>query len=146
MIQRIQSIFLLLASSSLGSLFLNPVAFANFSEPTPSVPASADGLLNIYDDKVLLGAATTAVMMGLISLFFYKSRPNQIRYAWAMMAVAVFLIGFTAWDIKTIGETAPLSITGIGFIPTALSIIFGFLAIRSIRKDELLVRSADRLR
>ena len=47
MIQRIQSIFLLLASGSLGSLFMNPVAFANFSEPTPSVPASADGLLNM---------------------------------------------------------------------------------------------------
>ena len=106
MIQRIQSIFLLLASGSLGSLFLNPVAFANFSEPNPSVPASADGLLNIYDDKVLLGAATIATVLGLISIFLYKSRPNQIRYAWSMMAVAAILIGLVAWQIKTIGETA----------------------------------------
>ena len=146
MIQRIQSIFLLLASSSLGSLFMNPVSFADFTEPNPSVPASLDGYLNIYDDKVLLGAATIAVLQGLISLFLFKNRPNQIRFAWTMMAVTVGLTGLAVWQIQTIGAIVPLKISLIGFISSALAIIFGFLAIRYIRKDELLVRSADRLR
>lgn len=146
MIQRIQSIFLLLASSSLGSLFVTPVSFADFTEPNPSVPASLDGFLNIYDDKIMLGATATAITLSLLTLFLFKNRPNQIRYAWAMMAVTVVLIGLAIWHIQTITALVPLKISLIGFISSALAIIFGFMAIRYIRKDELLVRSADRLR
>jgi hypothetical protein len=146
MIQRIQSIFLLLASSSLGSLFINSISFADFTEPNPSVPASADGFLNIYDDKILLGTTILAIVVSLVSLFLFKSRPNQIRLTWAMMAIDAVLIGLAAWQIKTIGSLVPLKMTAIAFIPTILSIIFGFLAIRYIKKDELFVRSADRLR
>lgn len=146
MIQRIQSIFLLLASSSLGSLFMNTVSFADFTEPNPSVPASADGFLNIYDDKIMLGATAIALALSLLTLFLFKNRPNQIRFAWVMMAVTVVLIGLAVWQIQIISAIVPLKISLIGFISTALAIIFGFLAIRYIRKDELIVRSADRLR
>ena len=146
MIQRIQSIFLLLASSSLGSLFMNTVSFADFTEPNPSVPASADGFLNIYDDKIMLGATAIALALSLLTLFLFKNRPNQIRFAWVMMAITVVLIGLAVWQIQIISAIVPLKISLIGFISTALAIIFGFLAIRYIRKDELIVRSADRLR
>lgn len=146
MIQRIQSIFLLLASSSLGSLFMNTVSFADFTEPNPSVPASADGFLNIYDDKIMLGATAIALALSLLTLFLFKNRPNQIRFAWVMMAVTVVLIGLAVWQVQIISAIVPLKISLIGFISTALAIIFGFLAIRYIRKDELIVRSADRLR
>ena len=55
--------------------------------------------------------------------------------------------GFLAiFQINTVGSIVVLKMSGIGFIFTALAIIFSFLAIRYIRKDELLVRSADRLR
>ena len=146
MIQRIQSIFLFLASSSLGSLFMNTVSFADFTEPNPSVPASADGFLNIYDDKIMLGATAIALALSLLTLFLFKNRPNQIRFAWVMMAVTVVLIGLAVWQVQIISAIVPLKISLIGFISTALAIIFGFLAIRYIRKDELIVRSADRLR
>ncbi len=146
MIQRIQSIFLLLASGSLGSLFINRVSFADFTEPNPSVPASLDGFLNIYDDKILLGATAIAIVQGLIALFYYKNRPNQIRFAWSMIFMSVVLMGLAAWQIKTVGSIVPLKMSVFGFISTALTIILGFMAIRYIRKDELLVRSADRLR
>ena len=146
MIQRIQSVFLLLASSSLGSLFMNTVSFADFTEPNPSVPASADGFLNIYDDKIMLGATAIALALSLLTLFLFKNRPNQIRFAWVMMAVTVVLIGLAVWQVQIISAIVPLKISLIGFISTALAIIFGFLAIRYIRKDELIVRSADRLR
>ena len=146
MIQRIQSIFLFLASSSLASLFMNTVSFADFTEPNPSVPASADGFLNIYDDKIMLGATAIALALSLLTLFLFKNRPNQIRFAWVMMAVTVVLIGLAVWQVQIISAIVPLKISLIGFISTALAIIFGFLAIRYIRKDELIVRSADRLR
>lgn len=146
MIQRIQSIFLLLASSSLGSLFINSVSFADFTEPNPSVPASSDGFLNIYDDKILLSVTSVAIVLGIIALLLYKNRPNQIRLAWSMIAIAFVLIGLAIWQINTIGTLVVLKASAFGFIFVSLAIIFGFMAIRYIRKDELLVRSADRLR
>lgn len=146
MIQRIQSIFLLLASGSLGSLFVTPVSFADFTEPNPSVPASLDGFLNIYDNKVMLGTTALAIALSLLTLFLFKNRPNQIRLAWATMAVTVVLIGLAVWQIQTVSAVVPLKTSILGFISSSLAIIFGFLAIRYIRKDELLVRSADRLR
>lgn len=146
MIQRIQSIFLLLASGSLGSLFVTPVSFADFTEPNPSVPATMDGFLNIYDDKIMLGVTALAIALSFLTLFLFKNRPNQIRLAWLTMAVTVVLIGLAVWQIQTIAAIVPLKTSILGFISSALAIIFGFLAIRYIRKDELLVRSADRLR
>ncbi len=146
MIQRIQSIFLLLASGSLGSLFVTPVSFADFTEPNPSVPATMDGFLNIYDDKIMLGVTAIAIALSLLTLFLFRNRPNQIRFAWTMMAVTVVLIGLAVWHIQTVAAVVPVKTSILGFISSALAIIFGFLAIRYIRKDELLVRSADRLR
>ena len=125
---------------------MNTVSFADFTEPNPSVPASADGFLNIYDDKIMLGATAIALALSLLTLFLFKNRPNQIRFAWVMMAVTVVLIGLAVWQVQIISAIVPLKISLIGFISTALAIIFGFLAIRYIRKDELIVRSADRLR
>ncbi|MBL7817721.1 MAG: DUF4293 family protein [Saprospiraceae bacterium] len=146
MIQRIQSLFLLLSSGSLGSLFINSISFADFTEPNPSVPASADGFLNIYDDKILLGVTAFVILLCFIAISLYKNRPNQIRMSWAMIASSIVLIVLASLQIQKIGALVALKMTGIGFIPIALAMIFGFLAIRYIRKDELLVRSADRLR
>jgi hypothetical protein len=146
MIQRIQSIFLFLASCSLGSLYIDQVAFADFAEQTPSVQASVDGFLNIYDNKALLIATTVAILQGIIALFYYKNRPKQILSAWGMIGVTVVLIGLAIWQVQTLSSAAALKISVFGYISTALAIVFGFLAIRYIRKDESLVRSADRLR
>ena len=94
----------------------------------------------------MLGVTALAVALSLLTLFSFKNRPNQIRLAWVMMAVTVVLIGLAVWQIQTISAVVPLKTSIMGFISSALAIIFGFLAIRYIRKDELLVRSADRLR
>jgi hypothetical protein len=50
-------------------------------------------------------------------------------------------------NISSTAQTAELSTTyGIGMMLPLLSLIFCLLAIRGIRKDEELVRSADRIR
>jgi Domain of unknown function (DUF4293) len=136
MIQRIQSIFLLLASGSLGTLFIPSVSIGDFNQPNDKIPASADGYLNIFDNKILI-----------------KSRPNQIRLAWVSVIASFALLGMSVFETKNQTDmvqqaayAGTFSPSFIAYIPMVVALIFGWLAIRNIRKDELLVRSADRLR
>jgi hypothetical protein len=146
MIQRIQSLYLLLATGSLGTLFMRSVAFADFTEPNPSLSASADGYLNIYDSPISMGMTVVGIALSLLTIFLFKNRPLQVQLTWLGILTMAALLGFAFWQIQTVGAMVALRMTGVGFIPLSLSVVFSFLAIRSIRKDEKLVRSADRLR
>jgi hypothetical protein len=153
MIQRIQSIFLLLASGSLGTLFIPSISIGDFNQPNPQIPASADGYLNIFDNKILLGLTGVALAVAFLTIFLFKSRPNQIRLAWVSMVACLALLGMSVFETKTQTDmvqkaayTGTFSPSFIAYIPMVVALIFGWLAIRNIRKDEILVRSADRLR
>jgi Domain of unknown function (DUF4293) len=153
MIQRIQSIFLLLASGSLGTLFIPSVSIGDFNQPNAQIPASADGFLNIFDNKILLGLTGVALAVAFLTIFLFKSRPNQIRLAWVSMVACLALLGMSVFETKTQTDmvqkaayTGTFSPSFIAYIPMVVALIFGWLAIRNIRKDEILVRSADRLR
>lgn len=153
MIQRIQSIFLLLASGSLGTLFIPSVSIGDFNQPNAQIPASADGYLNIFDDKILLGLTGVALGVAFLTIFLYKSRPNQIRLAWVSVIACLALLGMSVFETKAqtdmvqqVAYAGTFSPSFIAYIPMVVAIIFGWLAIRNIRKDEILVRSADRLR
>jgi Domain of unknown function (DUF4293) len=153
MIQRIQSIFLLLASGSLGTLFIPSVSIGDFNQPNPQIPASADGYLNIFDNKILLGLTGVALGVAFLTIFLYKSRPNQIRLAWVSVIACLALLGMSVFETKAetemvqqVAYAGTFSPSFIAYIPMVVALIFGWLAIRNIRKDEILVRSADRLR
>jgi hypothetical protein len=153
MIQRIQSIFLLLASGSLGTLFIPSISIGDFNQPNPQIPASADGYLNIFDNKILLGLTGVALGVAFLTIFLYKSRPNQIRLAWVSVIACLALLGLSVFETKVetdmaqqVAYAGTFSPSFIAYIPMVVAVIFGWLAIRNIRKDEILVRSADRLR
>lgn len=153
MIQRIQSIFLLLASGSLGTLFIPSVSIGDFNQPSPQIPASADGYLNIFDNKILLGLTGVALVVAFLTIFLFKSRPNQIRLAWVSVIACLALLGMSVFETKNQTDmvqqaayAGSFNPSFIAYIPMVLAITFGWLAIRNIRKDEILVRSADRLR
>jgi hypothetical protein len=154
MIQRIQTIFLVLVALAFGSLFIKSISFGDFTQPETTIPASADGFLSVADNNLLLGFTVLGLLCAVVSIVLFKNRPLQIRIAWASVIAALTLIVLAGWELKTVGENyakaqindGSLNISGIGFIPLVLAMFFGFLAIRNIRKDELLVRSSDRLR
>jgi Domain of unknown function (DUF4293) len=153
MIQRIQSIFLFLASGSLGTLFIPSVSIGDFNQPNAEIPASADGYLNIFDNKILLGLTGVALGIAFLTIFLFKSRPNQIRLAWVSIVACLALLGMSVFETKTqtelvqkVAYSGTFSPSFIAYIPMVVALIFGWLAIRNIRKDEILVRSADRLR
>jgi len=146
MIQRIQSLFLLLAAGSAFSLFALPFASTNNGVSTSSI--FGDALYNINDHIGLLVLFCLAGGLAFIAIFLFNNRKTQLLVS--RIAVVANIVGLALAiilfmnDSQTLGNATPDDELGIG--APILFLIFGFLAMRFINKDEKLVRSADRLR
>ena len=145
MIQRVQSIYLLLAGGSFFGTFLAPFA----ETPTP-VPGTvlADGLFTTTDSTGMVIGFAVAGLSALAAIFLYANRKLQINVsrvalAAGLIAVALGVLAFMQ-DGEAMGE-APVE-GEIGGLFPFVGAILTILGVRHIRKDERLVRSADRLR
>ena len=141
MIQRIQSIYLLLGALSLASLLF-------FDEIWLGETAT---VLPWFAPALLIGGGVV-VVAALVSIFLYKNRVRQrgvvVIVQWLTLAwMAVFYGGlFYSGQLEAETGGDPISISLLGLIVPILAYIFFFLARRSIQKDIALVRSMDRLR
>lgn len=145
MIQRIQSIFLLLAAAAFGGLFALP--FASSDKISGSI--FGDGLFNIYDHTILLALAIIGAVVAVVSIFLFKNRPLQLRLGYLVIIVSLFLPAMAAWIFFTQKEQIAQELVvedSIGLYLPIVSFVFGILAARSISKDDKLVKSMDRLR
>jgi amino acid transporter len=96
------------------------------------------------------------MLFTLFVLFSFKNRKKQIRFAGLNLLLLCGFIVLTFFTFDNVQsylnhsvnqQGSELSTTyGIGMVLPIISIIFNFLAIRAIKKDEELVRSADRIR
>ncbi len=145
MIQRIQSIFLLLASGSFFSLFGLPFA----STDTPSAQLFADGIYEIFDNPLLLGLTAVGGGVALLNIFLFKNRGLQLRLGFLTITCSI-LLALAAMYLfyQESGMMAEASVPEdeLGIFAPVSALIFGILANFFIKKDEKLVRSADRLR
>ncbi len=146
MIQRIQTIWLLLASTlsfvSLQTSFfsgMKPVTTDAAVQPEPAF-TQITGMTN----WMLLATTIVMALIALISIFLYKSRPTQMRVALVGLFLSVgliFLYYRESRQFLTGQGTMDLTALVVMFIPFLF-----FLAIRGIYKDEHLVKSVNRLR
>lgn len=149
MIQRIQSIFLLLAAAALGSQFALPYGQTTADNPARSLPALADGAFNPLDNIGLLGLTTLGALLALITIFLYKNRMLQARLAGLGVLVTILLLVLVGISSKTTLDQLPEGGSmqlSAGLALPVVALLFNWLAGRAIRKDEALVRSMDRLR
>lgn len=143
MIQRIQSIFLLLASGSCFGIFGTDAA----DSPAP-VEASrlfADASFDVFDSPVLIACFALAGVLLLADIFLFKNRPLQSKISAGALFVVGLGVGYGIYLFFS--NDIPANVTpdlGIGL--PVLAVVFGTLASRYIKADEKLVRSADRLR
>ena len=153
MLQRIQSIYLLIAGVLLGTQTLFP--FARVENATGEALATMpvgnvflDGLLNFGDSEIARGIAYIGAAFCILAIFRYKHRLRQMVSVWVCIVAALVVLGFMAYlglrDKAALGS-ATISPDLGGLFPLA-AIVFLFLALRGIRKDENTVRSMDRLR
>ncbi|MFT4741547.1 MAG: hypothetical protein ACJAT1_000523 [Marivirga sp.] len=160
MIQRIQSIFLLLVGLIMIIFLFAPIwqkqeetTGKAYTQTAIYVEKTADAqaeIAYVFIPFFIPGClALIAACLALFSIGFYKKRIRQMLFS----SINTFLIGGTlvlsAWWASS-AETTVLTNEGGGyqfglFLP-ALALFFNVLALRFIRKDERLVRSMDRLR
>lgn len=155
MLQRIQSIWLFFASAALFALFLFPTmqwlgadGKAQLAKIS-GVYESINGQLAQTTPFTLLTIVCVIIaLIPFVIIFLYQDRKLQIKLAYGAI---VAVLGFSFWLAKSIQKVAEIQNFstdnyGIGALLPSLAILFIILAIRAIRKDDNLVRSADRLR
>lgn len=139
MLQRIQTIWLLLAAVAAGltfklSFFSGNIIAADQTKKFEALTATGNWAL-----LILTGLLTGLI---LITIFLYKNRKLQIRIVLACIIVSLINLVLYYLQTKKFAEgnfdlTALLALV----IP-----VFLILSIRGISKDEKLVKSLDRLR
>ncbi|MDT0641696.1 DUF4293 domain-containing protein [Zunongwangia sp. F363] len=136
MLQRIQTIYLLLAAITSAGLIFLLYLWENSSGET------------VYAEDVLMVFIMflSSAALSLVSIFMYKNRKLQFVLGRLNIILNFFLLGvFVYWSLSIPGEM-DISEKGIGMLLPIVSIVFLVLANRAIKKDEDLVKSVDRLR
>ncbi len=136
MIQRIQTVYLLIVALLAGAL---PFWL--------SLWTTASGEVVFAKQELLISLAFYGItLLALIAIFLYKNRQNQFVLNRLNIILNLFLLGFFVYrSLNLSGETS-VSEKGIGMLIPVFSIVFLVLANRAIKKDEDLVKSVDRLR
>ncbi len=136
MIQRIQTIYLILAAAISGGLIF-------------VVSLWIDGEGNevvAMDESSYFGAFVASALLSIAAIFIYNNRKLQTVVNRLNILLNLILLGVFVYRSLTMsGETA-VSEKGIGMLIPIISIVFLVLANRAIRRDEQLVKSADRFR
>lgn len=142
MIQRIQSIFLLLSASASFGTLATPFASA---QAQIASPIFTDQVYNVEDNVVLLILFAVAGALAVASIFLYSSRKVQMRLALIALVVNLGGLAFAIFYLIEQVNFASVALSFGMFLPL-IAVVFLWLARRNIRKDEKLVRSMDRLR
>ena len=137
MIQRIQTVYLLLAFVVTGVL--------PFFIPLWTMANGKDFFfMQNQAYVVILGLSTTLSLLGILS---YKKRQNQFVMGRLNIILNLILLGlFIYHSLNLSGGTAAVSEKGIGMFLPIVAIVLLVLANKAIKKDEDLVKSVDRLR
>lgn len=154
--QRIQTLYLVVA-----------IALCIFLFSLTLAEVTIDGVMNVFDIFGLIGREiggrifTTytvailnvfSILLSLIVIFLFKRRQLQIKLCQlnmvvqlAMIAVFFFMVDAAVSKIQLGGQEAFVEYSG-GSVVILAPIVFVYLALRAIKRDEALIRSADRLR
>lgn len=155
MIQRIQSIYLsLVFIFSLLFLFL-PMGYLEIADITYKIKAwglNSDNLPSETQTSFLHGMSIiflTVIIMILtvLTIFRYKKRLQQIQFGKLNILLHVGLVVLAFFYLDTFQQNfSGIFSYGAAVVMPLVSMILILLANRAIRKDDNLVRSADRLR
>ena len=150
MLQRIQSVYLVLAAAAMLISVAVPLATFYFNTEVVVFEAMGIYLNGELTDSTwgLFAIGLFSSVVALITIFLYKSRLLQIRLS---IFNIVLMIGFYLYFAFIIYKVYPVeslefSKVGFGIIMPIISIILTILAIRKIGADEALVQSLNRLR
>ena len=139
MLQRIQTIYLILAAVITGVL---PFIFPLWKEQVGTE------IVDFYFMKemsyVALFGLSTA--LSVVSIISFKKRQNQFVMGRLNIILNLILLGLFVYRLLTLSGETTVSEKGIGMFLPIVAIVFLVLANKAIKKDEDLVKSVARLR
>jgi hypothetical protein len=158
MIQRIQTLYLSLAVVAIALLFVFPLA--QFFAENGAYIFSITGLKNMvpgdpaaFDPMIFLPLVVVAIGLALLTLytiFQFKNRALQVKLTNIGVLVAIALIMSIFFLYVPLIEKkiaiVPDYSKAFGIYLPLVALVFLVMANRAIKRDEKLVRSADRLR
>ena len=155
MIQRIQSIYLLL-TTALSFLFLGG-SFLNFNDKAGLAMiftfkgiekiSSGQGFELIQNTWPFTIVLILIILLSLLTIFLYKNRTLQLLMAKILIGLVLFLILISAYySYVIISDFGGTLIPGVKMALPVVMLVLSILAFRGIRKDDQLVKSYDRLR
>lgn len=154
MIQRIQTVYLVIAAFLLVLLFSNPIA---------EIIVSKNLYLRLWHNKIvsintelfapqptwpITILLSVVILLQLVLIFSFKRRQLQIRLCIFNILLMFGLVGliyfFTKYTLHA--ENGIKSVFLWTIVCPMISIMLNYLALKAIQKDEKLVRSYDRIR
>ena len=153
MIQRIQTVYLLIVAVINSLLFFFPLNILPLS--TSEIKISILGLYSVTNGIEtiqtqlfpLLALTGIIILVALVSIFIFKNRKLQMRFS---LYNSVLGLGLSFLAIYITTQEANFNHTQISFslglIFPIIGSIFSFLAFKAIKKDDDLINSANRIR
>jgi hypothetical protein len=145
MIQRVQTIWLLLAALCNAGVFY----FEQYRANVTSAGAATTQYLKVSDHFPSLLIALVITIMPLAAIFMFGNRKRQRTMTLMSMVLTIGFISMTLMRVSNFNNGTSAPVNGsywIGSVLPVVAIVFLILALRGIRKDEKLVKSVDRLR
>lgn len=147
MIQRLQTVFLLIASVGLSIQVFFPLLAA---APNADQGYYQDGLLFTRENTIALVLVILAAVMALLSIFLYKNLGLQkkvILGAVVILMASVIVAGLTFSEATRSVYAAQAGVTlRLGAFMPILGLFFLWLSYRYVTKDQKIIKSMDRLR
>jgi hypothetical protein len=136
MIQRIQTIYLVISAIIMGALFMW----------FPVVLGKDGSVIMERNEPLLFGLIFVSIALAIISILSFKKRQMQFVLNRLNIISNFVLLGVFVYRLLTLSGETIVSEKGIGVLFPIISIVFLVLANKAIKKDEDLVKSVDRLR
>ncbi len=135
MIQRIQSVYLFLVILS------NAIAAFTMGELLNKVASFIEN----FEIEYVIYFVLIAVL-SLWSLITFKKRSFQLKIGRLNLFLNFVALGFLTYWLLILPGEINFSEKGIGLVTPVISIVFIVLAQKAIKRDDELVKSADRFR
>lgn len=152
MIQRIQTLYLLLAGILPAFTFFFPVALLVKGDAWLSMTSIGYDMANVSEMAgshpwALAVTAALSVVMAFVALFSFKNRKKQQRWVHgALTCNMVWYLTLIAYAFSAAGSTGLTLSFALCCLLPLLAMVALWMARRAIRHDEALVRAADRIR
>ncbi|WP_320053421.1 DUF4293 domain-containing protein [uncultured Acetobacteroides sp.] len=151
MIQRIQTLFLLVAEVLTAVLFFSKLA-SFITTDGQQLVLNYNGIYQLKNGVLEKMAAAwplavilvVAAIVGLLVIFLYRRRMLQIRFCFVAMFLnfgILVLLGYYVYSVAAVGDST-LTLSTVDSFPI-LSMILYYLAYRGIAKDEAMVAASS---